>query len=165
MLILYYIIYAKSRGLHMTAKEYLMKLKILDVKINQKLEEISALRASLKSISSVNTTEERVKGGSSAGDARFVRTLAKIDKMEYKVDEEIDRFVDEKHKIINEIQELSNPLHIDILYKKYVEFKRLEAVAVELDKSYQYIVEVHGYALKEFANKFATLLKTYDNMC
>lgn len=148
----------------MNAKEYLMQLKVLDVKINQKLDEISALRASLTSISSVNTAEERMQGGSIAGDARFVKTLAKIDKMEREVDAEIDRFVDEKHKIINQIHELTNPLHIEILHKKYAEFKRLEVVSVELDKSYQYIVEVHGYALKEFTNKFATLLKTYDSM-
>lgn len=148
----------------MTAKEYLMQLKVLDVKINQKLDEISALRASLTSISTVKTTEERVQGGSVSSDARFVRTLAKIDEMEREVDAEIDRFVDAKHKIINQIHKLTNPLHIEILHKKYVEFKRLEVVAVELDKSYQYIVEVHGYALKEFTNKFATLLKTYDTM-
>lgn len=146
----------------MTAKEYLMKLKVLDVKINQKLEEISALRALLTSIPAVNTTEERVKSGNAAGDARFVKTLTKIDKKEREADEIIDKFIDEKNKIINEIHELSNPLHIEILHKKYVEFKRLEVVSVELDKSYQYIVEVHGYALKEFEKKFATLLKTYD---
>lgn len=146
----------------MTAKEYLMELKVLDTKINQKLAEISTLRALSTSISAVNTTEERVKGGNAAGDARFVKTLAKIDKKEREADGMIDEFIDEKNKIINEIYELPNPLHIEILYKKYVEFKRLEVVSVELDKSYQYIVEVHGYALKEFEKKFATLLKTYD---
>lgn len=148
----------------MTAKEYLRQLKVLDVKINQKLVEILALRASLTSISAVKTTEEMVQGGSASNDAGFVRTLAKIDEMEREVDSEIDRFVDAKHKIINQIHELTNPLHIEILYKKYVEFKSLELVSVEMNYTYQYIVEVHGYALKEFQKKFAILLKTYDEM-
>lgn len=138
----------------MTTKEYLMKLKILDTKINQKLEEISSLRASLTSIPAINTTEEKVQGGNTAGDARFVRTLAKIDKMEREVDAEIDKFVDEKHKIINEIQSLNDDKHIKILYKKYVEFKSLELVSVEMNYTYQYVGLLHGYALNEFHKKF-----------
>ena len=104
-------------------KNYLMQLKILDLKINQKLEEISALRASLKSISAVNNTDERVLSSCGSSDASFVRTLVKIDEIEHKVNDEIDNFVNEKHKIINEIHKLTNPLHIEILHKKYVEFK------------------------------------------
>lgn len=145
----------------MTAKEYLKQLKVLDVKINQKLEEISALRASLTSISAVNTTEERVQGGSASNDARFVRTLAKIDAMEQEVDSEIDRFVDAKHKIINQIHKLTNPLHIEILHKKYVEFKSLELVSVEMNYTYQYIVLLHGYALNEFHKKFQYIFNDY----
>ena len=63
---------------------------------------------------------------------------------------------------INQIQALQNPKHIDILYKHYVEFKRLEIVAVEMNFTYQYIVELHGTALKEFQLTHENLLNSND---
>lgn len=138
----------------MTAKEYLGQLTKLNLLINQKLQEVSDLRASAISVSSVSTFEERVLGRSIKGNAGFVNSIVKIHMLEKEADAEIDKFVDKKHKIINEIQSLSNEKHIDILFKKYVEFKRLEKVAVEMNYTYQYIVLLHGYALKEFQKKF-----------
>lgn len=141
----------------MTAKEYLLKLRLLDTKISQKLGEILALRNSLTNIPSVNTTEEKVMGGSVSGDARFVNTIAKISELETEVDAEIDSFVDEKHKIINEIQGLENEKHIDILYKKYIEYviyPNLETIAVTYNKSYRHIKRLHGQALEAFRKKY-----------
>lgn len=136
----------------MTAKEYLSKLKILDAEINRKLEKISALRASLTSIPAVNTTEERVKGGNAAGDARFVRTLAEIDELESEVNDKIDKLVDERYEIINKIYQLDNDLHIKVLYKRYVEFKSLNEIADDIKRSYRYVLRVHKEALKKFEN-------------
>lgn len=136
----------------MTAKEYLMNLKVLDTEINRKLEKISALRASLTSIPAVNTTEERVQGSSTSNDARFVRTLAEINELETEVNENIDKFVDEKRKIINQIYQLDNDLHRKILYKKYVEFKNFNVISEELKRSYRYAISIHKQALKNFEN-------------
>ena len=61
---------------------------------------------------------------------------------------------DLKHKIINEIQGLGNILHIDILFKKYVQYKSLELIAVETGYSYDYVKHAHGYVLENFYNKF-----------
>lgn len=137
-----------------TAKEYLNRLKLLDLKINQKLEEVSALKQTLTSISAVITENERVQGGNIKLDASFVKLLTRINKMEQEIDKEIDTFVCEKHRTINEIQSLKNKKHIEILYKRYVEFKDLGIVADEMNYTYQYIVLLHGYALQEFYEKF-----------
>lgn len=67
----------------------------------------------------------------------------------------------DKHKIINQIQSLKNSKYIEILYKHYVEFKRLEVVAVEMNFTYQYVVELHGYALKDFQTTYENLLNSY----
>ena len=63
---------------------------------------------------------------------------------------EIDYFVDLKHKVINQIQSLDNRSYAEILYKRYIEFKRLELIAVELGYSYNRIRHLHGEALKYF---------------
>ncbi len=141
----------------MKAKEYLMKLKILDVKINNELETISALRASLTGTFVLNTTGEKIKGKCVAGNSKFVRTITKIDNMEHKVDKEIDCFVDEKHKFINQIQNLGNAVYIDILNKKYIEYEKypnLETIAVKYNKSYSNIIRLHGEALEIFRKKY-----------
>lgn len=77
--------------------------------------------------------------------------------LEKEINREIDVFVDKKHKIINQIQGLKNPIHIKILYGKYVEFKNLYDIAYEMNYTYQYIREVHGHALLAFE-------KTYKNL-
>lgn len=130
----------------MTAKEYLSQLKILDIKINQRLRQKEELKEIMYSIPAVNTENERVSGG-------VKRNYNKVDKytdMEREIDKIIDQFVDLKHKIVGEIQLLNNPLFMDILYKRYVEFKGLELISVEMCYNYNYIRRMHGIALKKF---------------
>ncbi len=137
----------------MKAKEYLQQLQRLDVMINQKIKEIDDLRLSAKSVSSLDYSKERVQT-SPSGDAPFVKLIGRIAELEAEINAEIDTFVDKKHKIINQIQTLNNSKYIEVLYKKYVEFKRLEVIADEIGYTYQYIVLLHGQALKEFSRKF-----------
>lgn len=145
----------------MKAKEYLQQLQRLDTVINQKIKEVHDLRLQTQGIGGLDYSKERVQS-SPSGDAPFVKPICRIIDLEAEINAEIDRFVDEKHKIINQIQALQNPKHIDILYKHYVEFKRLEIVAVEMNFTYQYIVELHGTALKEFQLTHENLLNSND---
>lgn len=145
----------------MKAKEYLQQLQRLDTMINQKIKELGDLRLMSQSVGGIDYSEERVQS-SPSGDAPFVKPVLRMIELEQEINAEIDRFVDEKHEIINQIQALQNPKHIDILYKHYVEFKRLEIVAVEMNFTYQYIVELHGTALKEFQLTHENLLNSND---
>ena len=145
----------------MKAKEYLQQLQRLDTVINQKIKEVHDLRLQTQGIGGLDYSKERVQS-SPSGDAPFVKPICRIIDLEAEINAEIDKFVDEKYKIINQIQALQNPKHIDILYKHYVEFKRLEIVAVEMNFTYQYIVELHGTALKEFQLTHENLLNSND---
>lgn len=145
----------------MKAKEYLQQLQRLDTMINQKIKELGDLRLMPQSVDGIDYSKERVQS-SPSGDAPFVKPVLRMIELEQEINAEIDRFVDEKHEIINQIQALQNPKHIDILYKHYVEFKRLEIVAVEMNFTYQYIVELHGTALKEFQLTHENLLNSND---
>ncbi len=145
----------------MKAKEYLKQLQRLDTVINQKIKELSDLRLRLTSVGGVEYSKERVQTSPSV-DAAFAKLLERIADLEEEINAEIDRFIDEKHKIINQIQGLKKSKYIEILYKHYVEFKRLEIVAVEMNFTYQYVIELHGYALKDFQTTYNNLLKTYE---
>ena len=145
----------------MRAKEYLQQLRRLDTVIDQKIKELDDLKVKSTCIGGFDYSKERVQT-SPSGDAPFVKPVLRMIELEQEINAEIDRFVDEKHEIINQIQALQNPKHIDILYKHYVEFKRLEIVAVEMNFTYQYIVELHGTALKEFQLTHENLLNSND---
>lgn len=143
----------------MKAKEYLQQLQRLDTVINQKIKEVDDLRLKSRSVGSIDYSKERVQT-SPSGDAPFVKPICKIIDLEAEINAEIDKFVDEKHKIINQIQGLKNSDYISLLFKRYVEFKSLERICVEMNFSYDYIKHLHGYALKEFEDK---ILNTTPN--
>lgn len=133
----------------MKAKEYLQQLQRLDTVINQKIKEVHDLRLQAQSGGGLDYSKERVQS-SPSGDAPFVKPIRRIIDLEAEINAEIDRFVDEKHKIINQIQGLKNSDYISLLFKRYVEFKKFETIAVEMNFTYQYVLNMHGYALKEF---------------
>lgn len=145
----------------MKAKEYLQQLKRFDTVIHQKIKELSDLRQQSQSIGSMDYSKERVQM-SCSGDAPFVNLTGRILDLEAEINTEIDGFMDEKHRIINQIQGLSNVNHISLLYKRYIEFKKLEVVAAEMNFTYQYVIELHGCALKEFQTTYENLFKTYE---
>lgn len=46
---------------------------------------------------------------------------------------------------------------MNILYKRYVEYKRLKTIADEMNYTYEYIRSMHGWALEEFSKKILNL--------
>lgn len=136
----------------MKAKEYLQQLQRLDTVINQKIKEVHDLRLQAQSTGGIDYSKERVQT-SPSGDAPFVKPICRIIDLEAEINAEIDKFVDEKHKIINQIQGLKNSDYIALLFKRYVEFKSLEKICVEMNFSYDYIKHLHGYALQDFEDK------------
>ncbi|MEY8428443.1 hypothetical protein AALA00_12140 [Lachnospiraceae bacterium 46-15] len=145
----------------MKAKEYLQQLRRLDTVINQKIKELEDLRIKVKGVGSLDYSKERVQT-SPSGDAPFENIFGRIVDLEAEINREIDTFIVEKHEIINQIQVLKNSKYIEVLYKHYVEFKRLEVVAVEMNFTYQYVVELHGCALKEFQTTYENLLNSNE---
>lgn len=139
----------------MTAREYLSKLEKIEIKIKQKTEERQEL---MQRATSITTSFGFDK----------VQTSPKHDKMEYSVvkaadlDKEIEEitfdFLVQKDRMINQIQELSEVKHIDLLFQKYVQHKKLETIAEEMNYSYQYVRKLHGKALKEFEKVHAEML-------
>lgn len=137
----------------MKAKEYLQQLQQLDTVINQKIKEVQDLRLKSQSTGGIDYSKDRVQT-SPSGDAPFVKLIGRIIDLEAEINAEIDAFVDEKHKIINQIQGLKNADYISLLYKRYVEYKKFETIAVEMNFTYQYVLNMHGYALKEFETTY-----------
>ncbi|MCD8160924.1 MAG: DUF1492 domain-containing protein [Clostridiales bacterium] len=133
----------------MTAKEYLNQLRHLDNRINQQLRELADLRTTATSIGSMDYSKTRVQSGG-GGHAAYTDIVHHIAALEAEINAEVDRYIDEKHTIIRQIQTLKNPAYVEILYKRYVEYKRLEEIAVEMNYSYDHVRRLHGWALQDF---------------
>ena len=135
----------------MKAKEYLRQLQKLDIIINQKLQELDELKK-MGGIKCIDYTMEKVQS-SQKHCATFENVLIKIIDMENEINTDIDKLVNKRHCIINQINELQNVQYIEILYKRYVEYKDLKKIAKEMEYTYDYIRKIHVKALQNFEKR------------
>lgn len=129
-----------------TPKEYLRQIRLFDICIKQKEAELAAMRSEIESMSAA-VTGERVQ--TSAKD-KMSEKVSHIVDLERQIIQDKEKFLHMKDRIINEIQSLDNSVYVDILYKRYVEYKQLEEIAVEMNYSYRQVLRLHGFALQEF---------------
>lgn len=137
----------------MRAKEYLQQLQRLDTVINQKLAELTDLRLKAEGIGSIDYAKDKVQT-SPAGNAPFVNMVGQIADLEAEISAEVDQYANERHKIIGQIQRLDNPVYVQILFKRYVEYKRFEVIAAEMNYTYSYTRRLHRFSLQNFERRY-----------
>lgn len=135
----------------MTAKEYLLQIKDQNRMIRNQQEYIQRLKDSL-SIAGISYDKERVQ--SSPDFDKFAKIFGQIDEEEQKLAEMKNKLVKIRVTIINEIHELSDDKHKDVLNIVYVDGKNLKKAAQTMCFSYEYVKEIHLAALAAFEDKF-----------
>lgn len=138
----------------MNTQKYLHQVKILDTKIKQKQEQYKQLYESARSVSAIRYDKEPVQT-SRTGDA-LEKSVIRYLELEEEIKNEIINFQETKQKIINEIHKLNDNRFINLLYKRYVEYKSLILIAKEMNYSYIHIKELHKNSLKAFEKKHHT---------
>lgn len=139
----------------LSAKEYLSQLETIDVQINQDIERLQEMKADAMSTGSIDYSRERVQT-SPIGD-KLCSDVSRYIAFDEEINAEIDRFVDAKERIIKEIRGLRDVNYVQVLYKVYVQFKKVKVVAQEMNKSYSYTIDLHGKALTAFEEKYENL--------
>ena len=82
---------------------------------------------------------------------------AQIDERRAEIEELIRSFIRLKSRIIDEIHELDDYRYVELLYRKYIQYMRLEEISCKMKKrngepySYDHIAALHGEALKSFS--------------
>lgn len=132
----------------MTTKEYLGQIELFDEKIKQKKSELHDLKLIATSTGGMNYDADRVQT-SPTGDT-LVNKVAKYVDLEAEIEREMHDFMVLKHRIINEIHELQDVRFVNLLFKRYVELKGFEKIAVEMDYNYDYVRELHALAINAF---------------
>lgn len=133
----------------MTAKEYLRQIAALDAKIKrrkQQLEELKHLAAVSRSPSDI--TPDKVQT-SLEGD-RMAAIIAEWVDIEREIDDDIDKLVRAKHRIITEIHQLKDPRYIQILEYRYIDLMTFEDIAAMMSVALRHVYRLHGGALEAF---------------
>ena len=127
------------------AKAYLKKLELADVHINNKLNDLQNLRTMVTKITS---TISPVSVSGSGSQDKIGDTVAKIVDLQNEINDKIDRYVDLKREVSALIDQIQEPDQVKVLYKRYIEYKPLELIAIEMSCTYRNICYIHGKALQ-----------------
>lgn len=130
----------------MEVKEYLSQIRLNATKIKTNLKELENLKELALTLGGFNFTEKVQTSGT--GD-NISKTVARIVDYQNEVNDDINTFLDLKKDIVKKINRLENEDQIELLYKRYVEFKAWELIAVEMYYSIRQVHNIHGIALEE----------------
>ena len=134
------------------AKGYLRQIEKFSYCIEHKKTLLKELSNKILNIPSFQYSEDKVSGGGSGGTGFADDVVRKIE-LENEINADIIKFECLKNEITNKIHRLDKPIHINILFKRYVENKEFETIADETYYELGYIYNQHGKALQAFAEK------------
>lgn len=129
----------------MQVKEFLNKIRYIDMMIDCKLEQINGLRDRLTSIGS--PMGDKVQ--SHLNPDKFTDPVSKIIELENEINADIDNLVDLKCEARKSIERLDDDREKLVLYKRYFENKTFEQISVEMNYSWRRIHQFHSDALMQ----------------
>lgn len=133
----------------MTAKEYLEGIKRLDNIINSLIAEYDAIKGMTTKITA-SSEGDRVQASNSQ--ERMADMVCRMVDCQNNINANIDKYVDMRNDILEELQHLDNADHIAVLYKRYFEFKKWEQIACEMSLGWRGTLKLHGRALNAMDN-------------
>lgn len=140
----------------MTAKEYLSEVQRLQNNIELKQRELQSVR---DAATRITTSYSGVKVHSNSHYDKVADNATKIADLESEIVTDIEQLFALKHRIINQIQGLGNINYVNVLYFRYVELNDFFTIAEQMNYTYQYVVFLHGKALKAFEKQYQDILK------
>lgn len=128
-------------------KDYLNKIRYIDNEIDAKEEIKARMRERLTTVKATQHREIDVQGGK-----RKTNEDRILDYIEYseQVNELIDKLIDMKMTVVEEIENIDNGLYRTLLTERYINNKNWEVVAGILDYNERHTLRLHNDALREF---------------
>lgn len=127
------------------AKEFLMQIKLCEIHITNKLEDLDKLKSM---IFKITTTLKQDVVSSSGSQDKLGDAIAKIVDLEEEINQAIDEFIDKKREISSIIDKVTNAEQLQVLHKRYLEHKQWENIAVEMNIALRTVYNIHGSALQ-----------------
>lgn len=131
----------------MKAIFYLKQIEIMDAKISAGIKEIQMLMTLATSTASTMGNEKVQASGSQE---KMAESIVKMVDMQSEIATDINKFLDYKKEALNILTECEADC-IDLLYKRYFEYKDWRIIAEEMGFSYKWVsFGLHKRALTQF---------------
>lgn len=134
---------------YMQVKAYLEQARNINIQIDSKLEQVSALRQLARKATS---TLSLVPPSGAPNPHRLEDTIIRMMDLEREVDEEIDRLVDLKAEIMKTIGQVPNDRERVVLELRYLAFKDWASIAGTLKLNVRQVYRMHEEALKNIGH-------------
>ena len=135
-----------------SAKQYLQQVRILDERIMKDIEQLEAMQSNATGQGAIRYDKDRVQ---SSPQDRLCSDVCDIVTFNEEINEKIDRFVDLKERVIDQIKTLdAEQIQRDVLMKTYIEYKSNRQVASEIQKSGSHTFAIKAKALKNFEAQY-----------
>ena len=138
----------------MWAKKYLQEIQRLEENLNQRLDELSGLKAmyGLRGCGLSEKVQTSLRGDS------LENAVIKCVELQKMVNNLTDEFVDRRNKAIAEIQSLNNKKYSELLYKRYIKYLSIKQIASDLQISENSVKGKLKRAEKKLSN---TIYRSY----
>lgn len=136
----------------MTAKEYLLRVRYLDICLKQKEELLADMLKSRTHLSSFDYSKDRVQ--TSSDGSGFTNISDEIIDLGKSIERDRFKFYQERSKIVDQIQGVEKADYCNLLYRRYVKYEPFEIIACNMFLSYTRIIHMHGEALNVFYKKY-----------
>lgn len=127
------------------AKTFMQKIRLYDIHIQHKTDDLLFLRELTTKITPSYKTEPVSGGGNSdkIGDA-----VSKMIDLEAEIAVTIEAYIERKKKAGKILEKINNPDQAAVLYKRYFLYKSWEEISREMCMSYRNVCYIHGRALQ-----------------
>lgn len=136
----------------MTAKEYLEYVRSLEVRLRMKEERIAQLQHDICSLQALDYAKDKITGGSPID---VSDKIARLDELIRDTNREWDELIEMREQAKTLIAKLESATQQEVLTKRYIQNKRWEQIAVEMNITWRYTFRIHRAALEAFSQKMA----------
>ena len=137
-----------DKELSQRAKDYFAQIRKTDRLIKRLTDTVFTLRSRLTSIG-CELKQDKVQ--TSGPKNSLEETICKIDELERTINARIDELVDMKQEAFTMINRIPDLDQQNILIGRYIQLKKWEDIALELNFSIQWVYELHGKGLLAFS--------------
>ncbi|WP_298648939.1 DUF1492 domain-containing protein [uncultured Granulicatella sp.] len=128
----------------MGIKHQLKQIRLIDLEVKTKMEELDRLNNSFlksPSLKEINVQESKV----SLKDDAYVKIINLNDY----INDKVDKLIDLKYKLIQAVEQLDNSRERTIIWMKYISSKSWDEIAEELKISKTTLFMLHDEAVKK----------------
>lgn len=136
----------------MTAKEYLEYIRSLETRLRMKEERIAQLQHDICSLQALDYAKDKITGGSPID---VSDKIARLDELIRDTNREWDELIEMREQAKSFISKLESATQQEVLTKRYIQNKRWEQIAVEMNITWRHTFRIHRAALEGVSQKMA----------